>query len=281
MKKQEDPNTGINRFKRGLFARWSGEDYPGAEPRFYWQYLARDIAIFILLPIFAIIIYKFSESSKSKSGHPSQSQTQTAKEQYRGETSKSQIINFGTVNKGGSGTGVIGVRKRAPGTLVKLKLQNVVETYSTAPVHAQIVDAGLGPVLVGGSLIGDATPDSTFERITISFRFARDSSHEGVAFAISARALSLDGTLGLVASKKEGLTTRAVLGSASSGSQDLQGRNTSPDLKDILLRALTSGLFQEMGTSTQVEKNRSQVLTLAPGTEFFAELTDYFPGASK
>ena len=169
--------------------------------------------------------------------------------------------------------------KRAPGTLVRLKLQNVVETYSTAPVHAQIVDAGLGQVLMGGSLIGDATPDNTFERITINFRFARDPSREGLAFSIAARALSLDGTLGLVATKKEGFITRSVLGSAGTSTQELSPRNTSTELKDILLRALTSGLFQEMGNENKVEQARAQVLSLTPGTEFFAELTDFFPGS--
>jgi hypothetical protein len=52
-------------------------------------------------------------------------------------------------------------------------------------------------------------------------------------------------------------------------------------LRDILLKALTTGLFQEMGTVSQVEKNRAQVLTLAPQTEFYAELTDFFPGGAK
>lgn len=274
---KQDPNSKINRVKRRFLDRWSGEDYPGANPRFYWQLFSKDVAIFILLPIGAILFYKGLDGN-SRTGRPSSSNRTIQKDQ-RVESSKSQIIEFGSIHKGSAGFS--GVSKRAPGTLVRLKLQNLVETYSTAPVHAQIVDSGLGKVLMGGSLIGDATPDSTFERITISFRFARDPGREGVAFSIAARALGLDGTLGLVAGKKEGFVTRSVLGSAASSSQDLQGRNTSPDLKDILVRALTAGLFQELGTSSTVEKNRSQVLTLTPGTEFFAELTDYFPGAGK
>jgi hypothetical protein len=211
---------------------------------------------------------------------PPQSKQSLQQNQSRNAESKSQIIDFGSHAKGGGGS-IAGVPRRSPGTLIRLKLQNVVETYSTAPVHAQIVDAGLGSGLMGGSLIGDATPDSTFERITINFRFVRDPSREGVAYSIAARALSLDGTLGLVANKKEGFVTRSVLGSANNSSQDLQGKSASPDLKDILLRALTSGLFQEFGSSSQVERNRAQVLTLQPSTDFFAELTDYFPGANK
>ena len=276
---KQNPNAGIRRVKNGLLARWSGEDYPGAEPRFYWQHLSRDIAVFIFLPILAIMVYRSIDGSPTKSRpqpKPSSQQNQT-----RNAESKSQIIDFGANKKGGSGGGIAGVPKRSPGTLIHLKLQNVVETYSTAPVHAQIVDTALGKGLMGGSLIGDATPDSTFERITINFRFARDPSREGVAYSISARALGMDGTLGLIAAKKEGFVTRSVLGSANNSAQDVQGKSASPDLKDILLRALTSGLFQEFGSSSQVERNRSQVLTLQPGTDFFAELTDYFPGASK
>lgn len=277
----KNPNSGINRAKRGIVTRWSAEDYPGATPRFHWQLLSKDIAIFILLPIVAIIVYRSMDGTHKGSARPPV-RNQAQKDQIHSDGGKSQIIEFGSKSKGiGIGNGIAGITKRAPGTLVRLKLQNVVETYSTAPVHAQIVDSGLGQALMGGSLIGDATPDTNFERINISFRFARDVSHEGVALGISARALGLDGTLGLVANKKEGFVTRSVLGSAATGSQELQGGSTSPDLKDILIRALTSGLFQELGTSSQIEKNRSQVLTLEPGAEFFAELTDFFPGNSK
>jgi hypothetical protein len=93
--------------------------------------------------------------------------------------------------------------------------------------------------------------------------------------------LSLDGTLGIVANKKEGFVTRSALGSANTATQQIQGSATSPDFKDILFRALTAGLVQEFGSATKVEENRAQVLTLAPETEFFAELTDFFPGAGK
>ena len=274
-----NPNSGTNRAKRNLIARWLGEDYPGAEPRFFWQYLSRDIAIFILLPVVAILAYKSFDSSKKAVTRPNQ--TKTSKDQIRGDGGKSQIIEFGTGRIVGSGRGVAGISRRSPGTLIRLKLQNVVETYSTAPVHAQIVDAGLGQGLVGGSLIGDATPDSTFGRININFRFARDPSREGVAFSISARALQLDGTLGIVAGKKEGLLTRSVLGSAATTTNGVQGKPTSRDLRDILLHALTTGLFEEMGSSNQVEKSRAEVLMLTPGTEFFGELTDFFPGPAK
>jgi hypothetical protein len=278
----KNPNSGINRMKRGLFARWAAEDYPGAAPRFHWQLLSKDIAVFILLPIVAIIVYRSMDGIHKGPKRPNPAKMQNPKDQLHSDSGKSQIIDFGSNRKGGGGgVGIAGVSKRAPGTLVRLKLQNVVETYSTAPVHAQIVDSGLGRALMGGSLIGDATPDTTFDRINITFRFARDSSHEGVALGVAARALSLDGTLGLVASKKEGFVTRSAIGSANTSAQGLNGGSTSPDLKDILFRALTTGLFQEIGSGTQVMQNRAQVLTLEPATEFFAELTDFFPGKNQ
>jgi hypothetical protein len=280
MAKFENPNSMWNRMKRGLVSRWLGEDYPGAVPRFFWQKLAKDLLVFIVLPVSTLILYRVLDGEPKR---PNRSNFQQIKrDQFLNESSKSQIIDFGAgkvSQKYQSGT-ASGAPRRAPGTLVKLKLQNVVETYSTAPVHAQILDLSLGKGLIGGSVIGDATPDPTYERISISFRFVRDPSREGVGFTVNARALSLDGTLGLIANKKEGFTSRSVFGSAATSSQDIQRSTSGSDFRDILLRALTSGLFQEMNTGTQVEKNRGQVLTLAPGTEFFAELTDYFPGGA-
>jgi hypothetical protein len=269
----KNPNSPMKRLKVFFLSRWSAEDYPGGDPRFQLSHFAKDIAIFILLPIVAVII---SRSIEKAYHQPKKSQgKENARDQVRGEESKSQIIIFG---QSGAGKSVIG--KRSPGALVKLRLLNVVETYSNAPVHAQIVDGGLGQTLMGGTLIGDATPDTTFERINIIFRYARDPNRESLAYSISARALSLDGTLGLVASKKEGFFTRGALGSAASASQNPQSGNPT-DLKDILFRALTAGFIQEFSTGSQVEKNRSQVLSLQPNTEFFAELTDFFPGGTK
>jgi len=272
-----NPNTPAKRLKRGLVERWAGEDYPGAQPRFQVALFAKDIAVFVLLPLAAVGFYKIADSPASQQRRPSPT-TQANRENARFDTAKSQIIEF---RGAGHGSSASAFGKRAPGSLVRLKLLNVVETYSTAPVHAQIVDAGLGNALMGGSLIGDAVPDTNFERINITFRYARDPNRESVAVALSARALSLDGTLGLEARKKEGFVTRSAIGSAHTMSQDAQGQHGNGDLKDILFRALTAGLVQELGSGSQVEKNRAQVLTLAPATEFFAELTDFFPSGGK
>jgi hypothetical protein len=270
----KNPNSPPKRLFGFLKARWTGEDYPGAEPRFQLSHFAKDVAIFVLLPVIAVIVSRSVEKSFSQQKKPQTPQVNN-RNQMSGDVVKSEIIDF--LNQGSKSP----VNKHSPGSLVKLKLLNSVETYSNAPVHAQIIDLGLGRSLLGGILIGDATPDSTFERINIIFRYARDPSRDSVAYSISARALSLNGSLGLVASKREGFFARSVLGSASGTSQNAQVGSNTNDLKDILFRALASGFVQEFSNGSNVEKNRSQVLTLQPETEFFAELTDFFPGGGQ
>lgn len=278
----KNPNSPTARLKKSLFFRWSSEDYPGADPRFQLGLLGRDIAVFILLPVSAIIFYKSVEnaSTESKRIKP---HIQPLRDGNRLEASKSQIIEFRSASSTSSiGSNTSGIfAKRAPGSLVRVKLLNVVETYSNAPVHVRIVDSGLGKRLQGGSLIGDAISDPNFERISINFRYARDQFRENVAVPLSARALSLDGTLGLEAKKKEGFFARSAIGSASSSTQDLHGKSSNNNFQDVLIKALTSGFLQELGSGAQVAKNRAQVMTLAPGIEFFAELTDFFPGTGK
>lgn len=271
----KNSNSPLKKAQRALAARWSEADYPGGTPVFKLARLGKDAAIFFLLPLLSVIVFHACE----KAGTPQKRPPGDSKKHsaaMRFDVSKSQIITF--QGGGKSGPSVAGVIKRAPGVLVRVKLMNVVATYSTAPVHAQIVDAALGKQFMGGSLIGDATPDSNFQRINIAFRFARDPVHENFAVPITARALSPDGTLGLDAQKKEGFFTRSVYGSAGQTTQGLETKGGQTDFRDILLRALSAGFIQEFGSGTQIEKNRSQVLTLDPAIEFFAELTDYFPG---
>lgn len=285
----KNPNAPLPRLKKKLLDRWWVEDYPGGAKQFQIGLLLKDVATYLFVIILTVALVKGCESSAQ---NPKRNQAKRSSiDPQRMDSGRSQIIHFsGTQPQagrmGGAGNGGFlstgGAPRRSPGSLVKVKLLNVVETYSTAPVHAQVVDAGLGDRLKGGTLIGDATPDPTFERISISFRFARDPNRDGIAIPITARALSLDGTLGLEATKKEGFIARSAMGSAALGSQDLQKGGSAPtDLQGLLLKALTAGLFQELGSSTQVERNRGQVLKLPPATEFFAELTDFFPGGSR
>jgi hypothetical protein len=184
--------------------------------------LIKDLAVFILLPIISIILFKSCENATTN-GRKSTQSTRAKKPGEYSETSKSQIITFQNLRPGGANGAF---PRRAPGTLIKVRLLNAVETYGSAPVHAQVIDASLGEGLIGATLIGDAVSDPNFERVTVNFRFVRDIRREGSAASITARALSLDGTLGIVAHKKEGFFTRATLSAADPATQ----RNTYSNL---------------------------------------------------
>ena len=269
-----------SRVKTFFSKRWSGEDYPGAEPRFQVQLLAKDFAIYILLPVLSIIFFKSCEnawtSPKKSTSRERTNRTDSMTDDHGGR--RSQIIDF---IKSSSGNTIGGITKTAAGALVRVRLLNVVETYANAPVHVQIVNAGLGRALIGSTIVGDAVSDPTFNRININFSFVRDTKRSGFSIPISARALSLNGTLGLDAQKKEGFFARAALNSSGSAPQDAQGNGESKDLRQLLLKALAGGVLQEFNSEAQVEKSRAQVLSLKPNTEFYVELTEAFPGSRR
>jgi hypothetical protein len=273
----KNPNSRFNRLKEFLKGRWQNSDYPGGAARFQLPALGKDLVTFVALPAGAVFLWHSLSEAASSPRRSSARALPT--EQARVDVSKSQVIEFRSDRRGLRGA--VMLPKRAPGTLVRVRLLNVVEAYAAAPVHVQIVDAGLGPAFLGGTLIGDGTGDANFDRMNIVFKVARDSVHEALAFPIAARALSLNGTLGLEADKKEGAFTRAVYGAGSSGAGMALGNLDSMDLKSIVVKALTAGLTQEFGNGSEIERNRAAVLALKPGTEFFAELTDYFPAAGR
>jgi hypothetical protein len=259
---------------REMKRRWSSEDYPGGNPRFQLGLLAKDVAIFGLLPIGSVIAFKLLEASILGPGRPAERKRQETKS-YTNE-SRSQIIQFHPV-AGASGKAIFA--KRAPGTLVRVRLLNSVETSGTSSAHAQIVDVALGREFLGGTLIGDATPDGNTGRIKVDFKFVKHPNRADIAVPIAARAMSLEGVLGLNADKKEGFFARASIRSASGNSGNTD--SGSQDFKTMVARALASGLMQEFQSEANVANSNAQVLTLKPMTEFFVELTDYFPGQSK
>jgi len=262
--------------KERLLKRWSDEDYPGGTPRFQLALLAKDIVVFCLIPISAIIFYKIVESSISA---PTKSTDRKRAEIKIDRMEKhSQIISFQGANGGGSGNRGSTFSKRAPGTLVKVRLMNVVETFSNAPVHVQVMDAGLGREFMGATIIGDASPENGTGRVTMNFKFVRHPQRLGVAVPISARALSLDGTYGVNGSKKEGLFARAAIRSAANNPNTVDAGADNGDFKTLVARAVAAGLMQEFQSEASTAHNKAQVLTLKPMTEFFVELTDYFPG---
>ena len=274
----KNPNAPANRLKRSLIERWKGEDYPGSEKRFQALLFAKDLAIFVLLPIFAIVIFKSCELAVSKPKKIRDNSVENGK-QSNFEGLKSQILDFRP--KSYTDGSFKGYAKRAPGTLIKVRLLNNLETYSSAPTHAQIIDSSLGQNLIGGTLIGEAVSDASVERINITFKLLKDPNKANIAIPISARALSLDGTFGVLAKKKGGIFARSALAAAPHLGQELNQDLQNSETKNILLKALSSGFMDESNSGLQVEQNRLQVLKIDSGTEFFVELTDYFPGSAR
>lgn len=267
-----NPNAPINKLKKHLKERWQGPDYPNGQRRFQVALFIKDFAIFVLLPIFTVVLFKSCESAVV----PTNKKTTNKKTSEAGlefMESRSQIIDF----RSGASSKSPYLRK-APGALVKVKLLNNVETYSTAPVHAQIIDNSLGRSLYGGTLVGEAVPDNNIDRINITFQFVKDPKRGNVAVPISARSLSMDGTFGIVAHKKGNVFARSALASLPSIGQSFADKDQS---KNIFLKALSSGFMNEGEPDLQVHRNRLQVLKLDPNTEFYAELTDYFPGSAR
>lgn len=263
----------LQKQRERLIKRWSEEDYPGGTPRFQMALLIKDLTVFCLIPLSSIIFFEIVESSMSGNATPGEKRRIESKVD-RNEK-HSQIIHF---QAAGSGQGKNSFLKRAPGSLIRVRLMNVVETYSNAPVHAQIVDSGLGRQFLGGTLIGDATPESGNGRVSITFRFARPPQRLDLAVPIAARAMSLDGTLGVSATKKEGVFARAAIRSASGNTNTVDTGTDSQDFKTLVARAVAAGMMQEFQSESSVAHNNAQVLILKPMTEFFVELTDYFPG---
>ena len=270
----KNPNSPLARLKKYFSERWRASDYPRGEARFQILLFAKDIGTFILVPAIAIMLSRACTAGVSNTKKKTKDQQKTVIT----ESTRSQVVDFQNTKPKIQGT-LIG--KRAPGILVKVRLLNVVEAYSSTPIHAQIIDRGLGDRFYGGTLIGDGTSDAGFQRINVDFHIARPPNELSKAFPMAARALSLDGTLGVAALKKEGVFARAAYSGASTAAQGAQTSLDSLDLKSIVIKALSAGLIQEFGAGALVERNRSQVLTLSAGTEFFAELTDYFPSEHK
>src|SRR4051812_4149193 len=123
----KNSNTPFNKLKEKLRARWSAEDLPGGEPRFQVALFGKDVLVYLGLPILSVILVKACDAPATQKKRVVSSQ-QSYKGNSGGE-SKSQIIDFQA--KGGA-TALAGIARRTPGSLVKVRLLNVVETYSNA-----------------------------------------------------------------------------------------------------------------------------------------------------
>lgn len=264
--------TNLKKRKEKLIRRWSEEDYPGGTPRFQLGLLAKDVAIYCLIPLVAIVLFKIVESSVSNQRRPVIRRRQDLVTMRQEKLS--QIIHL----QPGHSRTVYGVGRKSPGTIIKVRLMNSVETYSTTPVHAQIIDSGLGPELIGGTLLGEATPQPQTGRVVIEFKYVKHPKRADLALPICARAMSLDGTFGLVGTKKEGIFARAAIRSASGNPNVVDTSPKDQDFKSLIARAVAAGLMQEFQSESSVAYNQAQVLTVRPLTEFLVELTDYFSG---
>lgn len=131
---------------------------------------------------------------------------------------------------------------------------------------------------MGATIVGDASPESNSGKISINFKFVRHPNRIDVAVPIAARALSLDGTYGVIASKKEGFFARATIRSAANNPNIADTGAGNNDFKTLVARTVAAGLMQEFQSDASTAHNQAQVLTLQPMTEFFVELTDFFPG---
>jgi hypothetical protein len=190
------------------------------------------------------------------------------------------VIHFNEKAAAISGTKIAskatGVRA-STGTLIKVKLLNSLETYDTVPVFAQIVDHSLGSRFYGWTVIGDASSDSNVDRIKMSFSLAR-SPKGNSSLGIKAQAISLDGTLGVRASKLDGVVNRSLLDAGAGAASGMSGtlNGASNDLSTILLRALLTGLQSEVSSDLGAAYNRAVAFSLKPGHEFFLQLTENF-----
>lgn len=269
--KIKNPNSPFNRLKKFLLSRWSASDIGVTEEQFQPSLLFKDLFIFVGLPLVSVVLFKMVEISAATPKKVNSSNLSSSKDasSFKLDSSKSQIVDFRKSSAGGKNYG-----NKLTGTLVKVKLLNVVETYGASPVHVRIMDISLGTEWFGGTLIGEASSDPSINKINISFHLAKNKD-QTKSYQMQARALSLNGTLGVEAEKKEGFFARSLIGSSQSiGGVDGGSDN---DVKSMLIRALANGLMQEASTSSAIAQNKAQVLRLKAGEVFFVELTDNFP----
>ena len=135
----KNPNSFSNRMKRYLLTRWSDRDTPASEPRFQINLLIKDIAVFLILPLSTAILFRILSDGINEKPSKKKVRAEAPKD-FKSDHAKSQIIEFSKEATGQKGFG----NRKAPGTLVKVRLLNTVETYGNAPVHAQVIDNGLG-----------------------------------------------------------------------------------------------------------------------------------------
>ena len=271
-------------FKESILARYRYNLTPDGESSFSLEALMLDIFLVVVLPLIVMMSIQYFNKPRDSAGNAGDGKNQNGEIQTaEGADPRagfSQIIDFDKSDKGGVFGGgkasLNGAELRSPGTLVRAKLLNNVETYSAAPVHAQIIDYALGKRFYGATIIGEATPDTTYDRVLFRFTTVRPEFSNSISYSIDAVGLSLNGTIGLNANKKGDLIERGSL-SAGVAATGGGGDGNSKDLKGLLLQALSTGLKTELNSDLSADRARAQLLTVEPYTEFYVELKGEFP----
>lgn len=288
----------FKRLTQGLGARWKIERVPGSAPSFAPKPFFRDLgiaALFVALGCIGfLVLYGLGVigSKQAKTQQKAESKGNTYISARDEEARPSNIIEFE-----GSGVDAASLRELidpptrktppapkaaqfSPGTLVRVRLLNQLETFGSVPVFAQVVDYALGRARYGYTVIGEASGRADSGRIEMNFSLVRDPRRASVSASIAAAALSPNGTLGIVGHPKEGLPERAWLGAAGAGlgkAKSLAADSGDKKLGSLLLQALVEGLSSELGSEVATSHTQAAVLTLDPGTEFLIQLTDFFP----
>lgn len=197
----------------------------------------------------------------------------TASQIEDSKESGSLVIDFNSNRPVSDSSSVL---RASSGTLVKVRLLNVLETFDTVPVFAQVSDYSLGESFYGWTLIGTASGDGNVERIKMTFQSAR-SRNGKKNLEFSGQALSLNGTLGVRADKVEGFVGRVATGASKLGSSSIANSFKGEDgLSSLLIRALVSGLENEISSDLGAAYNRGAALKLNPGYEFYVQLNEDF-----
>lgn len=273
---------------RGRYFRY--EFRTSSVPTLSVSALSTDLAIFVLLGILSalLIVKGISPSPRNIAEAPPPTPAvveQVARPAHKARSNQ-KVITFRPITLHApvatSGLSSLNDYDSKPvilsssGSIVSARLLNSVEAYdSVVPVIAQLTDFGIGKEFLGKTIIGEATPMPEVDRMRIDFYTLRVDSHTSVP--ISAQALSIDGTYGLIAQKKEGIVDRSVIAGVHNGvgmpfDQHRGNPNLGFSVQSMLVGALFQGLQQTLQSDISVDRNRSTVLVLKSGQTFVIQL---------
>ncbi|NCN41221.1 hypothetical protein GW916_08215 [bacterium] len=273
-------------FDTNVKSRWFKKQLSiSVKPTFVLQYFGRDVLICTGIIALAFLLGLFTRTlfiSDSKNPQSDEFQEEEQGSLSTGPVQEGLLV----LSFAGNGLGpkeTKGTLVAHEGTLVRVRLQNSLETYESVPAFAQIIDHTLGIKYFGATLIGTASGDGTVSRIKMSFTTLKPKHPSQAPFEFEGQALSLDGTLGIKAAKAENLMNRSLFrgGSNLLGSKPNDAHFEAHGLAGLLARALVKGLQEEGGSDLGTINNRASVLTLQAGAEFYVQLTQSIFGGSK